>query len=148
MELKRLTSPDQDLLGLIQELDKELAITDGDEHAFYNQYNGLENINHFVIIQKEEAYIACGAFKEFSTTDVEIKRMYVKPEARGNKLAVKVLEALELWAKELAYENAVLETGKRQLAAIQLYKNCGYKLRPNYGQYIGMNNSLCFTKSL
>jgi hypothetical protein len=42
----------------------------------------------------------------------------------------------------------VLETGKRQPDAVALYKKCGYKQIPNYGQYIGMENSVCFEKWL
>jgi len=42
----------------------------------------------------------------------------------------------------------MLETGKRQPEAIELYKKSGYKLTPNYGQYAGVENSLCFEKKL
>ncbi|HJZ39393.1 MAG TPA: hypothetical protein VJ203_03440 [Bacteroidales bacterium] len=41
----------------------------------------------------------------------------------------------------------MLETGKRQPEAIELYKKSGYKLTPNYGQYAGVENSLCFEKN-
>jgi ribosomal protein S18 acetylase RimI-like enzyme len=58
------------------------------------------------------------------------------------------LGELEPWATELAYENCLLETGKRQPEAIGLYKKNGYKLIPNYGQYAEMGNSVCFEKSL
>ena len=41
-----------------------------------------------------------------------------------------------------------IETGKRQPEAIGLYKKKGYKLIPNYGQYAGTENSLCFEKEI
>ena len=58
-----------------------------------------------------------------------------------------ILSELEKWTKELSYEKCVLETGKRQPEAIQLYTKSDYKMSPNYGQYVGIENSICFEKS-
>ena len=59
-----------------------------------------------------------------------------------------ILNELETWAKELGYEKTVLETVKRQTEAVALYNKSGYKVIPNYGQYIGVDNSICFEKIL
>ncbi|WP_369804232.1 hypothetical protein [Siphonobacter sp. SORGH_AS_0500] len=48
----------------------------------------------------------------------------------------------------MGYEYCVLETGKRQQPAIALYTRSGYQPIPNYGQYIGMDNSVCMKKNL
>ncbi len=74
--------------------------------------------------------------------------MYLLPNERGNGYATSILKALELWAKELGAEKCVLETGKRQPEAIKLYQKNGYKQRSNYGQYIGISNSICFEKAI
>ncbi len=50
------------------------------------------------------------------------------------------------WASELGYTSCVLETGKRQPEAIALYTKNGYKIIPNYEQYEGVENSVCFRK--
>jgi hypothetical protein len=42
----------------------------------------------------------------------------------------------------------VLETGKRQPDAIHLYEKAGYRRFPNFGQYIGVDNSVCMEKRL
>jgi len=147
-QLFRIQKPNEALLSLIKMLDKELAVTDGEDHDFYHQYNGLDDIKHFVLSTQNNIPIACGAFKKFDTISVEIKRMYVRTDQRGKGFAVSVLKELELWAKEVGYQYTVLETGKRQLAAIHLYEKCGYSLIPNYGQYADMENSLCFIKKL
>jgi GNAT superfamily N-acetyltransferase len=55
---------------------------------------------------------------------------------------------LEAWARELGHIKCVLETGIRQVRAIVFYKKCKYKVIPNYGQYIGMENSVCFEKNI
>ena len=60
----------------------------------------------------------------------------------------KLLDELEAWAKELGHIKCVLETGTRQVRAIVFYKKCKYKVIPNYGQYIGMENSVCFEKNI
>lgn len=59
---------------------------------------------------------------------------------------MKILSELEKWAAESGYSSTVLETGKRQPEAINLYKKAGYKIIPNFGQYEGVENSVCMMK--
>jgi len=59
-----------------------------------------------------------------------------------------MLQELETWAIEEGNIAAILETGHRQVEAIRLYTIAGYSLTENYGQYIGMNESICFRKKL
>ncbi len=70
------------------------------------------------------------------------------PGSRGKGIASKILAELEIWATELFYEKCILETGKKQPEAIALYKKNGYNIIPNYGQYAGVENSLCFEKEI
>ncbi len=71
--------------------------------------------------------------------------MFVLTGFRGKGIAKCILAELELWAKELNFTNCILETGKKQPEAISLYKNMGFKEMPNYGQYQGVENSVCMT---
>ncbi len=148
LRILRTTSTHQDFLNLVKELDTFLAITDGEEHDFYNQYNGLEDIKHVILIYKNNTPVACGAIKSYDNLTMEIKRMFTLEACRGEGLASKLLIALEVWAKELSYKRCILETGVRQTAAIRLYEKNGYKVIDNYGQYTGAKNSLCFEKLL
>lgn len=77
-----------------------------------------------------------------------MKRMFVRPEMRGKKLAARLLQKLEKWAVEEDFCKAVLETGRRQVEAIRLYTVAGYSLIENYGQYFGMDDSICYLKDL
>jgi putative acetyltransferase len=77
-----------------------------------------------------------------------MKRMFVLPEFRGKQLAAQMLQELEKWAVEEGNTSAVLETGHRQVEAIRLYTVAGYSLTENYGQYIGMEDSICYRKEL
>jgi GNAT superfamily N-acetyltransferase len=146
LETKRTDSRDLDFQELVLLLDEELAIRDGDDHSFYHQFNGITMLNHVVVCYINGEAVACGAFKPLSEGQVEIKRMYTREEHRGKGYASKVLAALELWASELGYQSCVLETGKAQPEAIALYLKCGYAIIANYGQYAGVENSVCYEK--
>lgn len=133
---------------LVAKLDAELAIRNGDSHGFYNQFNKIDAIQHCVVLYVNGSPQACGAFKAFDKGIVEIKRMFVEPDQRGHGLAQQVLVALEQWAAEEGMQSCVLETGKNLPEAIRLYEKAGYRQIPNYGQYIGIDNSVCFEKKL
>jgi putative acetyltransferase len=148
LRLVRTTFENLDFRALVQLLDQDLAERDGAEHGFYAQYNKLDLIRNAVVAYAGEVPVGCGAFKEFKPGTVEIKRMYVRPEYRQQGAARAVLGELEKWAAELGYPAAVLETGKRQPEAITLYQRSGYEFTPNYGQYVGIENSVCLRKAL
>jgi putative acetyltransferase len=146
--IKRTTSSNNDFQKLVVKLDKDLAIRDGDEHAFYAQFNKTVNIKNVVVAYLNKDAIGCGAFKEYDTNTVEIKRMFVEPTFRGKGIAQQILTELELWAKENNYNACILETGKKQPEAITLYTKAGYCIIANYGQYEGVENSVCMCKQV
>jgi len=147
--LSRTDADHPEFRSLVKLLDAHLAVTDGEEHDFYQQYNGLDKIKYVVLACADGQAIACGAIKHFSADTMEVKRMYTEPEHRGQGVAAKVLEALEAWARELGYQRCLLETGVRQPYAIRLYEKQGYLRMPeNYGQYRGVVNSVCMEKVL
>jgi putative acetyltransferase len=144
----RTDSDNTGFIRLVKDLDAYLAEIDGKEHAFYSQFNKIDKIKYAVVVFDDSKPSGCGAMKEHSPTTMEIKRMYTVPESRSKGIAGKVLTELESWAAELSFEKCVLETGKRQPEAIALYQKAGYKIIPNYGQYAGIENSVCFEKEL
>ena len=148
MHFNRTSSKDPDFIGLVRELDAELAIRDGDDHAFYAQFNGLENIKYVLLAYENSSAIGCGAIKEYNEATMEIKRMFVPLSGRRKGVASGILNRLEKWAGELGYAKCILETGFKQHEAIALYQNQGYKRIPNYGQYENVKESLCFEKIL
>jgi putative acetyltransferase len=148
LRIIRTDSENTDFQALVKLLDADLAIRDGDLHGYYAQFNKIDAIKNAVVAYLDETAVGCGAFKKFGDESVEIKRMFVAPENRGKGIAVEILTELENWAAELNYEFAVLETGKKQPEAVRLYEKSGYELIPNYGQYEGLENSVCMKKSL
>lgn len=148
IEIRRTDAKNQDFKQLVELLDADLAIRDGDDHTFYHQFNKIDTLQHCVVLYENELAVACGAFKEFDAISTEIKRMYVAESYRGKGYATMVLKALEKWTLELYYKKCVLETGKKQFEAIGLYQKNDYKTILNYGQYADKENSVCFEKLL
>lgn len=148
MLLKRTNSEDFDFVELVAKLDKDLAIRDGDEHAFFAQFNKIDMIKHVVVAYENDVAVGCGAIKEYQPYTMEVKRMFVEPSFRGRGIAQKVLAELEVWTSELNFKKCILETGIKQPEAIGLYKKCGYTQIENYGQYANVKSSVCFEKSV
>lgn len=144
--LKRTNSDYSDFQMLVTELDKELAIRDGEDYSFYAQFNKLNSIKHVVVAYENGGAVGCGAVKEFDEASMEVKRMFVPLEARGKGIASIILQELERWTGELGYKKCVLETGYNQPEAIRLYEKNSFVKILNYGQYIGLENSICFEK--
>ncbi|MBK6991106.1 MAG: GNAT family N-acetyltransferase [Chitinophagaceae bacterium] len=145
---KRTRSSNIDFQTLVKALDADLKIRDGEEHDFYHQFYKIDMIQNVVVAYAGDEPIGCGAVKEYSSDSMEVKRMYVPPQHRGKGIASIVLKELESWCKELGYKKCILETGKKQPEAIELYKKNGYIIIPNYGQYSTIANSVCFEKEL
>jgi GNAT superfamily N-acetyltransferase len=150
IRIERTDERDPEFLRLVALLDAELAVRDGDEHAFYSQFNRIERLNLLgvVVAFDDETAVGCGAFKAFSESEVEIKRMFVSPDHRGKRIAAALLQELEIWATELGFSAAVLETGIRQPEAIALYTRALYQRIPNYGQYADVYESVCMRKEI
>ncbi|TWI91027.1 GNAT family N-acetyltransferase [Chitinophaga japonensis] len=146
--LKRVNSGHPGFRKLIIELDKELWNIFGTVQAQYDQYNSIEQIDTVVLAYEQDTVVACGCFKQYDAQTVEIKRMFVVPGRRSAGVATLLLQELEAWARELQYQAAILETGKIMPAAVRLYEKNGYVVTENYGQYVGMEQSVCMRKRL
>jgi len=92
--------------------------------------------------------VGCGAVRHLGGLRAEVKRMYVVPEARCQKIGKGILDALEREARRLGVEEMVLETGVRQPHALSLYETAGFVRVPLFGEYIGKPLSVCMAKTL
>lgn len=148
LTLIRTNSDQADFRKLVALLDQDLAVRDGDEHAFYAQFNKVDTIKEVVVAYQNNNPVGCGAIKPFSASQAEVKRMFVHPDCRKQGIAAQILNELENWAAEIGFSACILETGKKQPEAIALYQKAGYQIITNYGQYIGVDNSVCMQKHL
>ncbi|WP_029298640.1 GNAT family N-acetyltransferase [Chryseobacterium hispalense] len=148
MKIQRTDSSSNDFRDLVKLLDADLAIRNGEDQAFYSQFNTIDMIKNCIVVYVNETPVACGAFKKFENDTVEIKRMYTHPDFRKKGLATAIVKELEKWAKELNYKKAVLETSLEQNEALSVYEKSGYVRISNYGQYVGIEKSVCYEKIL
>ncbi len=65
----------------------------------------------------------------------EIKRMYVEPALRGQRLGRRLIDVLEAALRGQGVAWALLETGEHQQEAVRLYERCGYTRRGPFGGY-------------
>lgn len=148
VKLVRTNSTNSDFRKLVSELDNNLALKNGGENDFFAKFNKIDLIKHVVLAYCDGLAVGCGAFKEYENNCVEIKRMFVLDNKRGNGIAGMILLELQLWAKQLGYKKCILETGDKMKEAIGLYKKHNFSIIPNYGQYKHIENSVCFEKNL
>jgi putative acetyltransferase len=104
----------------------------------------------FVVARLGDEPVGCGALRPLDgdADAVELKRMFVKPEARRRGIARRLLADLEARARAFGYKTIRLETGDRQREAIALYEACGYRRIEPFGHYVGNPISVCFERHL
>jgi len=90
--------------------------------------------------------LGCGALRIDAEGWGEIKRMYVRSEARGLGIARRLLQRLEREAVEAGVSILRLETGIRQPEAVRLYECAGWRRRGVFGDYPDVPTSVFFEK--
>lgn len=148
IELQRTNSDHPDFKTLVAELNHDLRVRNGEMMDIYDHYNIIDQNNTVIIAYLHNAPAGCGCFKPYDPSTIEVKRMFVRPEARGTGISKIILNALENWARELGFSAVVLETGGKQTEALGLYPSAGYQLIPNYEPYADLPDSICFKKAL
>jgi len=84
---------------------------DGVKHGFYGQFNFTTTKNDILVTYFDYIALACGAIKQYGNKIMEVKQMYLKPNARGNGIASIVLKDSESYAMELNYKKCILVIG-------------------------------------
>jgi putative acetyltransferase len=92
--------------------------------------------------------LGMAALVERGDGTAEVKRMFVRPEARGLGIARRILDLLDETARAHSVHTVQLETGPLQPEAIGLYEKHGYHRIPGFGPYAGDDYSVCMEKSL
>lgn len=139
--------PDSD--ALVEEVQQEYVVRYGGpdetpvDPAQFAPPNGL-----FLVGRLDGTPVACGGWRVRDDTEVEMKRLYVTPAARGRGLARAMLAELERTAAAAGYTRMVLETGDRQPEAIALYGSQGYQRVPAFGYYADSAGAVHLGKSL
>ncbi len=134
LRILRTNSENQDFVQLVHLLDQDLQRRDGADHSFFAQFNKIDSIKHVVVAYMDLSPVGCGAIKEYDVDTMEVKRMFVTPEHRGNGVATAVLQELEKWAKELDIKSVFLKPEKdnrRLLVSMQRICTAGFQITVN-----------------
>ena len=146
----RLESPRQDdVMRLLAALDAYLESLYPPESNHILDIDTLcaPDIRFFVARRGGEA-VGCGALRVDPTGYGEVKRMFVHPAARGQKLGRAILERIEEEASREGLARMRLETGIHQAAALALYRRAGYAERGPFGEYASDPLSHFFEKAI
>ena len=143
----RTNAKNAEFQKLVELLNVDLAQRDGKAHPLA-QFNSISSLNHVVLAVKEGKAVGCGAISAYDDSSMEVKRMYVSPKARGQRIGEKILSELEKWARELGYTKCLLFMGSKQPEASTLYQRNGYTSIPKYGPLKDIPESCCFAKEL
>jgi putative acetyltransferase len=149
LSIREVPATDAAARALMRELDADLqarypgAVIHSIDVERFDAAGGL-----FLVGETGGANVACGALRGLEAGVVEVKRMYVRDEARRRGHARALLEALERRARDRGAVIVRLETGDRQPEAIRLYEAAGYTRISCYGEYVGSPHSQCFEKRL
>ncbi len=132
---------------LINELNVDIAARYPDEAYYFFTLTDDDvrpDNGGFFIVSLDGVPAGCGACRTLDDGSVELKRMYSRPQARGNGVGAALVSHLCGVARDLGRSRVVLETGPEQPEAIHVYKKAGFTPIPLFGQYIGSNSSVCF----
>ncbi|RYE72697.1 MAG: GNAT family N-acetyltransferase [Oxalobacteraceae bacterium] len=130
-------TPDQPVVHeLISELDAYLYSLYPAENVYALDISSLRHPSVLFAVVRDTAGapIGCGAVvikPEYG----EIKRVYVRPQARGQGVARRLMEALEAKAVQNGCRTFMLETGPTQPQALTLYECMGYQRCGPFGDY-------------
>lgn len=114
---------------------KEYVALLGVDLSFQNFQEELENIAVqyskpdgvlFIAYQNEQTPVACFGVRKLTTEICELKRMYVRKEARGIGLGSQLLTKSFEVGQELGYQKMRLDTLPTMGAAIKLYTKAGF----------------------
>lgn len=149
--------PDQpDVLTLLVALDAYLAslYAPEDNHILAVEQLLADDVR-FLVARQGGVAVGCGAVRRMPAESGigglpygEIKRMFVAPALRGQRIAEALLGQLEAALRSQGITQALLETGRDQAEALRLYRRAGYAVRPPFGGYPDNGLSMFMAKTL
>jgi putative acetyltransferase len=136
--IERATSPSDDVRGLIAELEDSLAAEYPPEQRHGLALDAIFQPHiQFFVARLDGAPVGCAGVALFADL-AEVKRMYVRPAARGRGIADALLARIETVTRDAGLARLCLETGDRQIAAIRVYARAGFSRCAAFGPYAAM----------
>lgn len=149
MQISFESADQPDVHALIAELDTYLYSLYPAENVYALDVASLTQPNVLFAVARDGGGAALGCAAIVVTPAFgEVKRMYVRPAARGQGVARRLLEQLEVRARAQGCTALMLETGPTMPAALALYERLGYKYRGPFGDYPDDPLSVFMAKAL
>ncbi len=144
------------VVALLDALDRYLAeLYDPEANHILSVSELLAPEVSFFVARQGETIVGTGAVRRMpGDADTagqpygEIKRMYVDPAVRGQRIGERLLQTLEASLTQQGVALSMLETGSDQREAVRLYERCGYTRRVAFGGYPDNGLSLFMSKAL
>ena len=92
--------------------------------------------------------VGCVALGRVSDSVGEVKRMYVVPDARGQRVGRLLLRGVEELAASCSYQVLRLEAGTQQPEALRLYESSGWSRIECYGHFKDDPTTIRYEKSI
>jgi putative acetyltransferase len=138
ISVEPVTATTNELRALIGGLDRELGAEYPPEQRHGLTLDAIFQPHiRFFLARLDGAATGCGGVALFSDF-AEVKRMYVRDEARGRGVAQALLARIEGQARSAGLSSLCLETGDRQAAALRFYACAGFRRRSPFGAYAAM----------
>ena len=130
-------TPDQpEVHSMIAELDRYLLDLYPPESVYALDVRTLMQADIRFAVARDEDGRAVGCCAIVLTPEYgEIKRLYVRPAARGTGTGRQLMGMLEATARAAGCAHLVLETGPDQPEALALYQRHGFERCDAYGDY-------------
>ena len=102
----------------------------------------------FFVARRGGRALGCMALVRTGPDKAELRRCFVTQEARGQGIGFALLSAAEAAAREQKMHRIQLETGNRNIAALRLYRGCGFRDRGPFDGYPDDGVSVFLEKTL
>ena len=147
--IERVSPDSAEATQLMRELWTELDQLYGNEVSTPSELLRMDEPGAaFIIARLDDEAVACAALRPLSGAIAEVKRLYVRPQARRAGIARALMLELEQLARDAGFSEIWLETGLPQTGAIRLYENLGYMRIAGFGDYKDDPDNVCFAKRL
>lgn len=145
--IRKCSPGDEEVKPLLSALSDELfRITGNDGRASFAEDDMQVERSVFLVAVADGESVGCGGLRPLTDGVCEIKRMYARYQGQG--IGSEILCRLEKYAQEYGYKEIWLETRKVNENAVKFYLRQGYRVRANYGKYVGRSEAVCFEKTV
>lgn len=133
MEMRRATNADGDavrelVFGVLAEfgLSGDRAGTDRDLDDIVGNYDERGG-RFYVLVDADGSIAGCVGLYPLREEVVELRKMYLRPECRGQGAGRRLLEHALAVARELGFSRVELETNSKLVEAIRMYERYGFR---------------------